>query len=196
MRSINIIVVGVGGQGILTLASILSAGALARGYEVLTAETHGMSQRGGSVIVHVRIGKSVLAPLVPIGGANYIVGLELIEVVRYLHYGNKSTFVIANDKVIPPPLTPEIPKSEELKKIIASKVGKAVFIPASDIALNLGVPQSANMVILGSLTKVLESYIDLETMRKLVSKVGRGKVAQANLRAFEIGYAEISKYVK
>lgn len=196
MKAINIIVVGVGGQGILTLASILSEGALAKGYEVLTAETHGMSQRGGSVIVHVRIGKDITAPLIPIGGADYILGLELIEVIRYLHYGNRNTFVIANDKVIAPPLAPKVPRAEELKSIIESRVNKAVFIPASNIALNLGVPQSANMVILGSIARILKDYVDLEVMKKLVGKVGRGKIAEANLRAFEIGYTEISKYVE
>lgn len=196
MKPINIIVVGVGGQGILTLASILSEGVLAKGYEVLTAETHGMSQRGGSVIVHVRIGKNITAPLIPKGGANYILGLELIEVIRYLHYGNRNTFVIANDKIIAPPLTPKVPRAEELKLIIESKVGKAVFIPASNIALNLGVPQSANMVILGSIARILKNYVDLEIMKKLVSRIGKGKIAKANLKAFEIGYAEISKYDK
>ncbi len=195
-KSINIVVVGVGGQGLLTLTRILCSGALAKGYEALAAETHGMSQRGGSVIVHVRIGTGILAPLIPEGGADYMLGLELLESIRYLRYCNRHTVALINDKLILPPLATLKYTANDLKSYISSRVGRAIFIHASDIALNLGVPQSANMVMLGAIAKLLNEYLDIETMRKLVGMVGRGKIAEANLRAFDIGYQELDKYIE
>ena len=195
-KNINIVVVGVGGQGLLTLTRILCTGAIARGYEVLAAETHGMSQRGGSVIVHVRIGKGILAPLIPEGGADYMLGLELLESIRYLRYCNRHTVALINDKLILPPLATLKYTADDLKRYISSKVGKAIFVPASNIALDLGVPQSANMVMLGAIAKLLNNYLDTEVMRKYVSMVGRGKIAEANLKAFDIGYRELDKYIR
>ena len=186
MDVVNIVVVGVGGQGLLTLSRLLVESALAKGYDASAAETHGMSQRGGSVIVHVRIGKEVLAPTIPPGFADYILSTELIETVRNCVYAHKDTAVVVNTKIIYPAL-PGIVKhvsENEVLKWLRQHIEKLYPIPASNIAESLGAPQSTNMVILGAASVLLKDYIDLEYLEKAVLRVGRGKIAELNLRAY------------
>ncbi len=102
---LNIIIVGVGGQGALTTSGIIARAAMKAGLNVLTAETHGMAQRGGSVDVHVRIG-DVKAPLIPEGGADVMIALEPAEALRYARFLNRKSLVILNTrKIIPPSVT-------------------------------------------------------------------------------------------
>ncbi len=194
-RTVNIVVVGVGGQGLLTLSRILAEAAMARGLDALAAETHGLSQRGGTVIVHVRIGDEVHAPLIPLGGADYILSTELSETVRYLSYANRSTKVITNTKVILPAL-PGLVKPIEPREVLEwlrSKVGKGNLytIEASDIAAELGAPQSTNMVMLGAATPFLKDVLGLGYLEKRVARVGRGKIRELNLEAFRRGISYV-----
>jgi len=186
MDVINIVVVGVGGQGLLTLSRLLVESALAKGYDALAAETHGMSQRGGSVIVYVRIGKEVLAPTIPPGFADYILSTELMETVRNGVYARKDTVVVVNTKIIYPALPGIIKRvsEDEVLKWLRQHIERLYPIPASSIAESLGAPQSTNMVILGAASTLLRDYIDLEYLKKAVLRVGRGKIAELNLRAY------------
>jgi len=183
---VNIVVTGVGGQGLLTLARLLVESALAKGYDALAAETHGMSQRGGSVIVHVRIGKEVLAPTIPPGFADYILSTELMEAVRNCIYARKDTIVVVNTKIIYPALPGivEHVSEDEVLKWLKQHIERLYPIPASSIAESLGAPQSTNMVILGAASALLKDYIDLGYLEKAVLKVGRGRLAELNLRAY------------
>ncbi|HIE36662.1 TPA: indolepyruvate oxidoreductase, partial [Candidatus Geothermarchaeota archaeon] len=101
----NILFAGVGGQGIITLGRLIGSALTNSGFNVLMAETHGLSQRGGSVTVHMRVG-DVNSPLVPLGGADLLVGLELIEAVRNLGYLSRDGVKIVNDYI----MRPSIPK--------------------------------------------------------------------------------------
>jgi len=180
----NILVVGVGGQGLITVGRILAEAALRAGENVLVAETHGMAQRGGSVFVHVRIG-DVSSPLIPKGGANAVLGLECNEVLRALQHTNKETILLVNldskrpalPKVRPLDPTYVVDKLRELGL-------KVLAIDATRKAVELGDVRSANMVMVGALvaTGVLGPNIGVEHVRSCV----RGGV---NLRAFDLGYS-------
>ncbi|MRR07864.1 MAG: indolepyruvate oxidoreductase subunit beta, partial [Deltaproteobacteria bacterium] len=101
-RVTNILLVGVGGQGILLASEILSETFMLAGYDVKKSEIHGMSQRGGSVVSHVRYGQEVFSPLVPEGEGDILFGFELMETYRYLPLLKKGGSVVVNDLEIPP----------------------------------------------------------------------------------------------
>ncbi len=188
VKRVNILVVGVGGQGLITMSRLLAEAALAKGLEVAAAETHGMSQRGGSVVVFVRIGEGVLSPTFSEGQANYILSTELVETVRNLVYASSDTIVVTNTKVIYPAIPNVKPVNpDKLLEFIRSRVGKVLAVPASRIAEEVGNPQATNMVILGIASVLLKDYVDSAYLEKAVSSIGRGKVAEANLRAFRKG---------
>jgi len=199
MKVLNIVVCGVGGQGLLTMARLLAEAALARGMDVAAAETHGMSQRGGSVIVYLRIGEKVYAPTFSRGQADMVLSTELVETLRNCVYMNRGTRVVTNTKVIYPAVPGVYSIRVEPSKAIEwlrQRVEKVFPIPASDIAMDCGNPQATNMVILGAASILLSEWIDAEKLRELVSKVGRGRVAEANLRAFERGQEEMRKLLE
>ena len=103
MDEYNILVAGVGGQGVIFLSEVLGEAALAEEFNVRVAEIHGMAQRGGSVTCHVRIGDEVHSPTVLEGCANLIIGFEPLEVLRLLKYANRETRVVLNKTPIVPP---------------------------------------------------------------------------------------------
>jgi len=103
MVRVNILIAGVGGQGIITMGKMISNAASIEGVKVMVAETHGLAQRGGAVNIHVRLG-NVYYPLIPKGGADYIVGLEASEALRNLEYSNEGTVFVINKLSIRPVL--------------------------------------------------------------------------------------------
>ncbi len=195
MDVVNIVVVGVGGQGLLTMSRLLVESAKARGYDATAAETHGMSQRGGSVIVYVRIGKEVLSPTIPPGLAHYILSTELMETVRNSIYANRDTVVITNTKIIYPaiPGAVKLVSEGEALKWLKERMPRLYPIAASNIAESLGAPQSTNMVILGATSIMLRDYLDVKYLENTVSKVGKGRIAELNLQAFRRGQEVICK---
>ena len=100
LEKFNIVIVGTGGQGLITLLQIIAEAALFEGYEVRTSELHGLSQRGGSVEVHIRFGKEVFSPLVSQGEADLILGLEMQEALRAYPFANSGTAFLLNKKII------------------------------------------------------------------------------------------------
>jgi len=145
----NIIVAGIGGQGVITTSKIIAEAALYNGNNVLVAETHGLSQRGGSVIVHVRIG-DVDAPLIPPGMTDLLIGLEAIEAARYAHY-LKPGSPLALNLYLQPPSLPRI-KIPSIDAIIGGlrRAGLNVYVVnATGEAVKLGDPRSMNTLLLG-----------------------------------------------
>ena len=186
---LNILVVGVGGQGILTFTQLLGYGVMVKGYEPFISEIHGLSQRGGSVSVYVKVCKDICSPTIPVGGADIIVSLELLEAVRYLSYANKNTVLLTNTKVIRPSIPKvELPSSDELIKVIKSKLSKVYLVNASEVAeKEVGFARATNMVMLGALTKLIEKYVDVDAIREGIRKLMKGKFVELNLKAFELG---------
>lgn len=188
---LNIIVTGVGGQGILSLAQLIGRTAISSGINVLIAETHGMSQRGGSVIVHVRIGNDIAAPLIPEGEGHILLSLELIEAVRYFHLLASESTAMVNNKLIRPSIpNVRLPEKSKLLETLKKNISDLYIIPASDIAAKGGNPIGANVVLFGFLIYALDKAGILEKGKALeeVSSLGGRRLGEVNAKLFTMGY--------
>jgi indolepyruvate ferredoxin oxidoreductase beta subunit len=197
MTQLNVLLVGVGGQGILTTSAILGRAALKAGVNVITAETHGMAQRGGSVEVHVRFGE-VYAPLIPLGGADVVVSLEPVEAARYARYLNENTFVILNDRsVIPPIVSSGLASYPEISKVVRNleEITKNVrVVGASKIAEEVaGNIQATNVVIIGMLARLVRLPFGYDAIEEAVKEVLPERLHSINLKALKAGYESVVK---
>ncbi len=196
-KVINMVIVGVGGQGLITLGRVLGNAAIISGTNILVSEIHGLAQRGGSVIVHVRIGEPN-SPLVPLGGADIVLGLELIEVIRYLEYANHNTLFVVNNRVI----RPSLPRVRvPLPQAILSKLKELglniITINARELAEKAGSSLSENIVMLGALmgTGILDKYIALDHVKKAIEQTLPPRWHNVNIKALELGYMEARKQI-
>ncbi|MDR0659761.1 MAG: indolepyruvate oxidoreductase subunit beta [Prevotellaceae bacterium] len=183
----DIILAGVGGQGILSIAAVIGHAALSKGLYIKQAEVHGMSQRGGDVQSHLRISDAPIASdLIPQGGADMILSVEPMEALRYLPYLSPNGWLITNT-------TPFIningyPEVDTLMAEI-KKVKNHVAIDADTIAKDLRMPKSSNIVILGAASTHLSNipYEDFELgIRELFGRKGE-EIVSANLKALKAG---------
>ena len=184
----NIYLAGVGGQGLITFATVLGEAALRAGLNVIVAETHGLSQRGGSVDVHVRLG-DVEAPLIPLGGADAVVAFEILEAFRALKYANKETLILVNRRVIRPPGPGvKIPDLDYLESRLLEASPRVRLIDAYGQALKLGDVIFENMVMLGALyaSTQLKDYIAVKDIEEAIREV-IGKAVEKNIEAFRVG---------
>jgi len=175
----DVIIVGVGGQGILLTSNVIADAALASGFDVKKSETHGMAQRGGSVVTHVRIGDKVNSILIPKGEADVLIASEPVEALRYMEYLGPKGKAIVNSIPIKVPAYPDMVQvNSELKK-----QGALVF-DALEIAKKAGHPLTQNTVLIGAAWKYLPMKEDkiIEAIKENVSKK-----LEENLRAFEYG---------
>ncbi len=181
----NIVISGTGGQGLITLLQILADAALFEGYDVKTSELHGLSQRGGSVEAYVRFGKKVFSPLVPLAGADLVLGLELLEGLRMIRYVNPKTIFLVNKYIFP--FTGGLPEEEVLLKINSLiKNGKHI-VPASKICQEeLGAEVVSGIYLLGY--AVAKNLIPLkpDSILKAIEKVVPEKHFELNKKAFEL----------
>ncbi len=184
--SLNIIVGGVGGQGILSLARVLGEAAVLDGLEALVAETHGLSQRGGSVIVHVRIGENIEAPLIPMGEADIMISMEAMETLRNIGYMRRKGVIVSDTLIIPPSIPGVKPlKLEDIVEAVKSAGLEAHFLSASEEAKKLGDSRVANIILLGYAYRV--SHIkDFISPRSLMKSVETLPGRDLNLKALTL----------
>jgi indolepyruvate ferredoxin oxidoreductase beta subunit len=195
MTNIDVLLVGVGGQGILTTSGILARAALKSGVNVLTAETHGMAQRGGSVEVHVRMG-DVHSPLIPYGSADVVISLELVEAVRYAHYISERTLVILNNrKIVPTTVSAGLAKYPEFDEVISALkeiTSNIRVVDATKIAQEVvGNVVATNVVVIGMLAKLVDLPISYESIEETIKEVFPEKLVEANLKALKAGYEAV-----
>jgi len=183
----NILLVGVGGQGILLASEILSETFMLAGFDVKKSEIHGMSQRGGSVVSHVRYGSEVFSPIVPEGEGDILFGFEMLETCRYLSLLKKGGSVIANDLCIPPPavLSGKEQYPEGLAESIKSRFPDFLLVDGLKLANEAGNPRTANTVLLGAVSKRLD--IPEEYWLKAIEKLVPPKAFAVNTKAFLAG---------
>ena len=183
----NILLVGVGGQGILLASEILAEAFMLAGFDVKKSEVHGMSQRGGSVVSHVRFGKEVLSPVVPEGEGDILFGFELLETYRYLHLLRPGAKVIANEFRIQPPsvLLGQERYPDNLQAAIAARFPDFKLVDGLQIATGIGNPRVANTVLLGAVARHLQlaDHIWLQALQKMVP----ARALAVNLKAFKSG---------
>jgi indolepyruvate ferredoxin oxidoreductase beta subunit len=182
----DIILAGVGGQGILTIAAILGNAAISRGWYLKQAEVHGMSQRGGDVQSHLRLSeKPIWSDLIPFGQADMILSVEPMEALRYLPFLSDDGWIITNKT--PFKNIPNYPDVDAIYKEITG-YEKHVLIDGDAIAKEINAPRSMNVVILGAaIDKIGFSQQEIEAAIK-TTFAGRGdKIVEDNFRALQAG---------
>ena len=185
----DIILAGVGGQGILSIATIIGSAALKQGLHLKQAEVHGMSQRGGDVQSNLRLSSEPIhSDLIPRGGADVVVSLEPMEALRYLPWLSRDGWIITNT-------TPyvNIPDYPDIEKVNAefARLPHVIALDVDTIAKDLGNARGANMVLLGAMAAVLH-ILEPDALREGVRRVFGRKgeaVVQANIKAFDAGLA-------
>jgi len=192
VKEYNIVITGVGGQGILTAANLLGWAALHAGYKVRVGEVHGMSQRFGSVIAYVRFGEDVYGAMVPEGKADVILAFEPVEALRYINYLKEGGLVIANSNPIPPVQVSmglaTYPSMEEIKKIIEEDFkGKLITLDAEKLALEAGNVITTNVVLIGALTQTPGFPLSAEHVKEVIRLSVPKKAVDVNMKAFELG---------
>ena len=160
------------------------------GFSVRSGESFGMSQRFGSVVSYVRIGDWVLSPLFPPGEAHYLLGLELVEVLRNVHYASPETVVVV-DPLLKPPLSSSLGYAErvrrtELLEKLRSLVPRVIEVPAQKIAEEAGSRKAANIVLFGVLNAVADLFSD-SVAEKAIMYVLAGRRWGASVRAYRLG---------
>ena len=182
----NIVICGVGGQGIILASNVLCHAAFLEGSDVKKSEVHGMAQRGGSVITHVRFGKKVYSPLIEQGTSDYVLAFEKLEALRYMNYLRKKGKLIVDNREIPP-MSVLIGQSQYPKDINEklSRLGETYFIDATKAALALGNIRVVNIILLG----VLSAFLDFkkESWVEAINENVRAKYLALNISAFERG---------
>ncbi|MCT4688563.1 indolepyruvate oxidoreductase subunit beta [Vallitalea sp.] len=189
METKNILVVGVGGQGTLLTSRILGNLAIHSGYDVKLSEVHGMSQRGGSVVTHIRYGDKVYSPLVEIGKADIILAFEKMEALRWRHYLKKDGLLIVNAQEIDP--MPVIIGAADYPQDIIQQLhdadNKVIVADALSEARKIGNFRVVNTVLLGLLAKNLDE--DKDKWEEAIKQTVPSKTVEVNVEAFEAGYA-------
>jgi indolepyruvate ferredoxin oxidoreductase beta subunit len=183
----NILMVGVGGQGTLLASEVLSEVLLGAGHDVKKAEVHGMAQRGGSVVSHVRFGPKVFSVTIPEGQADILFGFELLETYRYVSLLHPQGTVVVNNLRIAPPSVAlgqdNYPK--DIPNKLRQLVENVIVVDGLQLAEEAGNPRTVNIVLLGALSNVLdaEEQLWLDAITKMVPP----RFLEANLNAFKLG---------
>ncbi|MEM4245821.1 MAG: indolepyruvate oxidoreductase subunit beta [Candidatus Bathyarchaeia archaeon] len=197
MKSCDIVVAGVGGQGVLFAAEVLGEAALKEGHDVRVAEIHGMAQRGGSVVCIVRIGENVFSPTVMEGTASVIIGLEPLEALRYIKFACKETIIALNTVPVIPSSTYFSEASYPPIDVILSeisKISRKIFtIDAAEIAQITGVAATQNAAVLGFVSAMGVLPIRHETLEREIADRVPQRYVEANLRAFDLGRRRFTK---
>lgn len=185
---LNILIVGVGGQGTLLASRVLGAIADLQNKDCKLSEVHGMSQRGGSVVTHVRIGENISAPLVTEGEVDYILAFEKLEALRWAYYLKKDGVILVNNQEIMP--MPVITGATEYPDAIYDRLAKLnkkhIVIEGLELACEAGNSKAVNVVMIGALCALIgiEYEVALEAVRKCVPQ----KLLEVNEKALKLGY--------
>jgi len=184
----DVILAGVGGQGVLSVATIIAHAAMSDGFEVRQSEVHGMAQRGGQVLAHMRISiKKIAGDLVPKGGADMIIAMEPLEGLRYIPYLKPNGILVTSSE--PFVNMPNYPEIEQVHSSI-KRLPKWRLVKTADLAKEAGLPKAANTVMIGAASCFLP--IKEQSLEKIISDTFAKKDAntvQANSKAFKLGQA-------
>lgn len=194
MSVTNVLIAGVGGQGVILSSELLALAALAAGLDVKQGEFHGVAQRGGAVFSHVRFGDKVHSPLAPRGRVDFLLALERLESLRYAHFVKPGGTVFVNDhKVEPIRLGDPRPYPDEAEGFLERKGFEVVEVGATRKAIELGNYRAANVILLGALATRLEipDAVWVETLEERIPP----RLLELNRKAFEAGGELVSNSV-
>jgi len=188
----NILLSGVGGQGILTASRLLALAGLHRGLDVKMSEVHGMSQRGGNVDTHVRLGEAVPSPMIPRGGAHFLVSFEKLEALRYLDYLRPDGVAFVNRLEISP-LTVALKQPnyvDDIDKVLEDKAPDLVWVDGTEMARELGDVRMVNVIMLGALATRLPFLEEADWEAAVKERFKKAEVQKAVMNAFQKGAEE------
>ena len=190
MSTVNVFFAGVGGQGIITGASIIARAAVDDGVNAIMSEVHGMAQRGGSVVCELRLG-NVRSPLIPQGEADVLIAFEPVEAVRNLPRVNRKSVVVTEIRPIVPVSVSlgglMYPAVDDLVAFMRGQVAAVHAVGASAAAEEIGLPQAANMVLLGAAMGTGLIPVRREALIATIRRTVPEKTLERNLQAFEMG---------
>jgi indolepyruvate ferredoxin oxidoreductase beta subunit len=183
----NILLAGVGGQGILRASDILCEVMMAAGYDAKKSEVHGMAQRGGCVTSHVCFGDKVYSPLAKKGDVEILVAFEKLETLRYLDYLKPDGIVIINDEQLNPPVVNlgDAPYPDEIVEKVKKQFKAVHLVHATELAVKAGIPRAANTVVLGALASHLT--FDDALWERVLAESFPQKLVEGNIKAFHLG---------
>jgi indolepyruvate ferredoxin oxidoreductase beta subunit len=197
VKEFNIVLAGVGGQGVLLAAEILGTAAVKDELNVRVSEIHGMAQRGGAVVSTVRIGAAVRAPTVLDGHADVLLGFEPLETIRNLKYVSRKTLVIMNPEKIPPTELAaknlKYPSLEEVKQKISCFTEKIIVVHAAQLAKEAGSNLVQNSVLVGAVAAMASFPVRTESVLEALKGLVPARHVEENVRAFQLGYGAVEK---
>lgn len=197
MKVFNLLLAGVGGQGILLAAEALGTAAIREGLNVRVSEIHGTAQRGGSVVSNIRMGEGALASTMVEGTADIILGLEPLETLRNIRFASEKTLVLINSEMIVPPgvyLKGEeaaIPSLEAILEKIRLFTRNIIVVNALKLARDAGSAVTQNIVLVGALAATEKLPVGTETLKRVVEELVPAKYLEVNRKAFELGYSYV-----
>ena len=195
---LNIVICGIGGQGNVLASEVVGSAMNDWGYHVAVGETYGASQRGGSVMSHVRVSADKeMSVLIPSGEAHIIIGFEPLETLRMARkYAGPDTMIVYDPRPVYPlgvlQGVQTYPATEDITAEIQSLSAAAYAVPAADIAMEVGDSRSANIALLGAFTQLPDSPLSREDLEKILTQRFRGAVLELNQKAFAMGCEAVS----
>ena len=195
-KEFSVYMAGVGGQGLVLLSNVIGAACASAGIRALTGEQHGLSQRSGSINVHMRIGEEIRSPLIPIGGADAILALEALEALRYVEYLRPGGVAIVNSRVQHPisettehmkEKTAVYMSAKDVEERLLKITDKVSLIDALSIARSAGNALTENIVMLGALSTLDALPVPEKALKDAVAATVPKKAVDVNLKAFDMG---------
>lgn len=200
IKEFNVLITGVGGQGVILMSELLGNAAVSDGLNVRGSEVLGMAVRGGSVISTIRVGSEVYGPLIPMGKCNILIGMEPSEALRNITYLSPSSLVILNiAKIVPTSVfigESNYPSLEEIVGKLSEIASRVIRLNATQIAEEAGSVMAANIVLLGALFGTGQLPIKLETTKEQIRARFSAKLAPVNIKAFDLGYQTCQQALK
>ena len=200
IKEFNVLITGVGGQGVILLSELLGKSAVKDGLKVRGSEILGMAVRGGSVTSIIRIGDEVYGPLIPLGKCHALVGMEPSEALRNIAHLSKSSLVILNTAATVPFTVflgqSKYPGLEETLEKLSKASGGIIQLDAAQLAQEAGSRLTTNIVMLGALFGTELLPIKIATIKESIQERFPAKVAPVNIKAFDLGYEACRQAVK
>jgi indolepyruvate ferredoxin oxidoreductase beta subunit len=185
--TVNVLLTGVGGQGVVLASYVLSHVAMSEGYDVKQSEVHGMAQRGGSVVSHFRFGDKVWSPLVPLGTADLLMAFEALEGLRYVQWLRPGGVLVYNaQRINPSPVAAGLASyPEDIDALIKAAWPSAKCVNANVLAQEAGTVKAANVAMLGAISPTLP--FATKTWEEVIREAVPPKTIEVNLQAFRLG---------
>lgn len=195
-KTFDIVLTGVGGQGIVMLSNALGNACANAGVKAITGELHGLSQRSGTVYIHLRMGDEYLSPLIPYGEADAILAMEAMEALRYIEFLKDDGTIIMNTRIMHPPLevsnlskekSIDFIKLESVVEKLQEVTSNIAQIDALGLAKEAGNPLTENSVLIGALATLEAVPPSVDDLKSGLASVVPKKALEPNLKAFELG---------